>query len=101
MLRRTKVSSIKHNSTQADAEYEALREKIAEWERGERQYPQAVQDYKDLCVELKRTQFDLANVCTLLEKAEEALMWTNTCPRNFDRVEPTIAAIKQWKEQTR
>ena len=41
-------------------EIEALREKVAEWERGDRQYPQAVQDYKDLCVELKRTQFDLA-----------------------------------------
>lgn len=46
----------------AKAEIEALREKVAEWERGDRQYPQAVQDYKDLCVELKRTQVDLAAI---------------------------------------
>ncbi len=42
----------------------------------------------------------ILELCDLLEKAEEALVWVDNCPRNFDRVRPTLAAIKQWKEQT-
>ena len=42
----------------------------------------------------------ILELCALLEKAEEALVWVNNCPRNFDRVQPSLAAIKQWKEQT-
>ena len=38
---------------------EALTKERDEWSYGIRQYPPAVQDYKDLCAELKRVQFDL------------------------------------------
>ena len=37
----------------------AMTEELDEWRHGERQYPPATQDYKELCAELKRVQFDL------------------------------------------
>ena len=61
-------------------EIEALREKVSEldeWRSGERQYPPAVQDYKDLCMELKRVQFDLA---AYLAEQEPRGWWNPSYP---------------------
>ena len=37
----------------------AMTQELDEWRHGERQYPPATQDYKELCAELKQVQVDL------------------------------------------
>ena len=53
------------------------------------------------CEELSGYGDDVLELCSLLEKAEDALeVMARTTSCNYAGVPEALAAIKQWKEQT-